>query len=192
MSVESVFEHLRKFASEFNAPPGYTRPEISQNEITMMMSPSSRHQLIARRLRVDLDPQVQQSHPGYVAETGPGVEDPARGILRYPDLIVAEEAAMETLAEGIDPAAVMLAAEIVSPSNPENDYVGKLRDYPAMGIEHYLIVDPREGVVIHHFAPEAAAYANTLKYAFGDTVPVGPWNIGTTGFLRYADPTTPH
>ncbi|WP_262413515.1 Uma2 family endonuclease [Actinacidiphila acidipaludis] len=47
--------------------------------------------------------------------------------------------------------AVELAVEIVSPSNPENDYQDKIRDYPAMGIPHYLIIDPRNGTAHHHW-----------------------------------------
>jgi len=32
---------------------------------------------------------------------------------------------------------------VVSRSNPENDWVGKMRDYPLLGVPIYVIFDPR-------------------------------------------------
>lgn len=187
MTADVVFDHLRKYADALTPREGLTAPEISHGAVVMMMSPSSLHELNARRLRLQLDSQVPGTDPGFIAETGPGVLDPQHGILRYPDLVVVREEALETMAEGVDPAEVLLAAEIVSPSNPENDYIGKLRDYPAMGIRDYLLVDPREGVVIHHFGPERGAYANTLKYTFGDVIEIDDWTLDTSKFVHYSD-----
>jgi Uma2 family endonuclease len=53
---------------------------------------------------------------------------------QLPDGVGAFEAAMP-----------LLAVEVVFPSSPGTDYEDKSRDYPAMGIPHYLIVDPRDG-----------------------------------------------
>ncbi|WP_406494528.1 hypothetical protein OG936_12205 [Streptomyces sp. NBC_00846] len=69
--------------------------------------------------------------------------------------------------------------------------MGKMRDYPAMRIPHYLIIDTRAGIVLHHWKPTGgddsdARYANTMEYTFGDVVPVGEWTIDTSVFLRYA------
>jgi Uma2 family endonuclease len=78
--------------------------------------------------------------------------------------------------------------EIVSRSNPGNDYEGKLRDYPAMGAPHYLIVDPRDGTAVHHWAPVRRTgepvYDNRQHYTFGDTVT--GWKIDTTALPRYS------
>ncbi|WP_162257872.1 MULTISPECIES: Uma2 family endonuclease [unclassified Kitasatospora] len=73
--------------------------------------------------------------------------------------------------------------EIVSKSNPETDYQNKVRDYAAMGIPLYLLVDPREGTGIVYSQP---GYASREKFVFGDTVLVGPWSIDTSGLLTYA------
>lgn len=185
---DTVYGRLRKFAAELTVPPGLEYPEISHGEIVMMMSPVKRHELAALRLRRQLDAQLPD---GVVAHTGGDVEEQVLGILRRPDVIVIPESVLEEGDEqGIDPADVLLAAEIVSRSNPENDYVGKMRDYPAMRIPHYLIVDPRAGVVLHHWKPtgngDDARYANTMEYAFGDIVTVGDWTVDTSVFLRYA------
>ncbi|OIJ86841.1 hypothetical protein BIV24_25815 [Streptomyces colonosanans] len=64
--------------------------------------------------------------------------------MRRPDVMVIAEEDMDT--EGsIDPRALVAAIEIVSRSNPDNDWVGKIRDYPLMGIPVYAIFDPRTG-----------------------------------------------
>jgi Uma2 family endonuclease len=191
MTEQSVYAHLRKYAAELTPPPGIEYPEISHGAIVIMMSPAKRHELAARRLRRQLESQVPTTHPGFIAENGPQVESVALGIMRRPDLVVIPEASLEEEGDSVDAAETLLAAEIVSRSNPENDYVGKLRDYPAMGIPHYLIVDPRDGIVLHHFKPERtgeeAAYASCLKYEFGELIEVNGWTIDTGAFLRYDD-----
>ncbi|NEB79848.1 Uma2 family endonuclease [Streptomyces sp. SID14478] len=98
-------------------------------------------------------------------------------------------AALDAATNGVAPDEVLLAAEIVSPSNPDNDYVAKMRDYPAMGIEHYLIVDPRTGLVHHHAEPtgsgDAARYTYNREYAFGAKIEIGAWRLDTGVFPRY-------
>ncbi|MEV0091968.1 Uma2 family endonuclease [Streptomyces sp. NPDC050738] len=186
---EAVYEHLRRYAHLLDVPAGLSPVEISDGQIVMMMSPSKRHELAARRLRRELEPQVPLTDPGFIAENGPEVEDPAQGILRRPDLVVVREEALDAEGAGVDPAEVLLAAEVVSPSNPDNDYVSKMRDYPAMRIEHYLIIDPRTGLVHHHAEPtgtgDAARYAYSREYAFGAKIQVGDWRIDTSAFPRY-------
>ncbi|MFJ3672419.1 hypothetical protein ACIPSE_38775 [Streptomyces sp. NPDC090106] len=80
---------------------------------------------------------------------------------------------------------------MVSRSNPANDYEGKLRDYPAMGVPHYLIVDPRDGSAVHYWAPARrsgeASYDNRQHYVFGDTVTVAGWKIDTAVLRRYGE-----
>lgn len=185
-SKEQVYRHLQEYAEQLNPPAQYSgRYEISGGQILMMMSPAGRHERAAWLLAHRLQPQLAE---GLIAHTGGDVENAALGILRRPDLVVLPFAATDT--DGAFPAeAVELAVEIVSPSNPENDYEGKLRDYPLMGIPHYLIVDPRDGTAHHHWQPAdkagRAVYENHVAYAFGDTIPVGEWRVETDGLPRY-------
>ncbi len=80
----------------------------------------------------------------------------------------------------------LLAVEVVSPSNPGTDYDAKSRDYPAMGIPHYLIVDPRDGTWTYQWqvggrrgSPE---YENRLRRPYGNTVALaGGWKVATGG-----------
>ncbi len=74
-------------------------------------------------------------------------------------------------------------------SNPGNDHISKLRDYPRMGVPVYIIIDPRDGTVTVHSDPDTSAgeprYADARSYKFGDLVQVGIWSIDTGTFPRY-------
>jgi Uma2 family endonuclease len=98
-------------------------------------------------------------------------------------------AALDTEGDTVDPADVLAVVEVVSKSNPENDYQGKTRDYAAMGIEHYLLVDPRKGTGMvlssPHPTAEGPRYAQRLEFVFGETVPLKDWRIETADFPLY-------
>jgi Uma2 family endonuclease len=188
---QEIYRHLRELRDHMVPIPGTTWGEISDGQIIMMMSPSRPHDRNAIRLR---DQLTRQLTADLVATTSSDVEDIALGKLRRPDVLVLPDAAFdaETPEEeslGIDPRQVLLAVEIVSRSNPENDYHAKLRDYPAMGIPHYLIVDPRDGTCVHHWQlgteDGTPVYAARLPYVFGDKVTVGEWTLDTGELQRY-------
>jgi Uma2 family endonuclease len=186
MTREEVYRQLREYATHLTPPlPFSDRVEISGNTIVMMMSPAGRHERAAWMLAQQIQPQLPD---GVIAHTGGDVEAPALGILRRPDLVVLPFAATDT-DDAFPSEAIELAVEIVSPSNPENDYQDKIRDYPAMGIPHYLIIDPRNGTAHHHWRivtmDGRLTYDNHVAYVFGDKIPVGDWTIDTTGLPRY-------
>jgi len=186
VAESEIYRHLRGLRDDFTPPPGLGWPEISDGQIVMMLSPRPRHQLTARLISRQLDSQLA---PGLIAAEATDVEEESLGKLRIPDILVVPEAAMDT-DDPIDPREILLAVEIVSPSNPSNDYEAKLRDYPAMGIPHYLIVDPRDGTCRYYFGivreNGRPAYDNRLRYSFGEVITVADWTIGTTGLPRYS------
>ncbi|MFF7748036.1 Uma2 family endonuclease [Streptomyces sp. NPDC007971] len=153
-----------------------------------MMSPIGRHELTALRLRKRLEKAMPEE---IVAHTGePDVEDAPEAIMRRPDVMVIAEEDMDT--EGsIDPRALIAAIEIVSRSNPDNDWVGKVRDYPLMGIPVYAIFDPRTGTgaVLSdiHSTPEGPRYATRKDFVYGEDITIADWTISTDGLPRYKD-----
>ncbi|WP_232247617.1 Uma2 family endonuclease [Kitasatospora azatica] len=183
------YARLRTIADELMDRYGdlSSRVEIRDGEITMMMSPSMPHELNAMRLQRQLNRQLGGD---LVALTGGDVEDPALGILRQPDLIVASESVLEQFVGAIDPRILLLIAEIVSPSNHSNDYTEKMQDYPAMGVPLYLLIDPRKGTLRVSSdpsdGPDGPRYRATHDYVFGDQVQVGDWTIDSGEFKRYA------
>ncbi|MER6677783.1 Uma2 family endonuclease [Streptomyces sp. NPDC000983] len=186
MTGQSVYRYLREFREAFDKPEPLAWPEISHGQLLMMMGPKKQHQLVAHRLRTQLEPQLAAD---LVLMVGTEMEDASLGVLRVPDLVVIDEEEATRDSDAIDPRRSHLVIEIVSRSNPANDYEGKLRDYPAMGVPHYLIVDPRDGSAVHYWAPTRRggepAYDNRQHYLFGETVTVAGWKIDTAGLPRY-------
>lgn len=190
MTQQILYRRLRARRACITPPPGFAWPEISDGQLVMMMSPRPRHQLTATRVRDQLSGQLPS---GYGVFEATDTDDVALGKLRIPDLHVCSYEAMET-DDPLDPREIVLAIEIVSPSNPENDYENKTRDYPAMGIPHYLILDPRDGTWTYQWeigrSEGRPAYENRLHLPYGKPVTVattlGTWTIGTTDLPRYS------
>lgn len=183
--IHAVAEELAKHTPDFVR--GF---EISDDQIVMMMSPSRPHEYVALRIRQQLDKQLP---PDLVAHTGGEVEHAALGKLRRPDVIVVPYAIFgESTMAPFDPQDVPLVVEVVSPSNHTNDYIEKVHDYAAMGIELYLVVDPRKSTLTVFTdpgpSPEGPRYRAQHDYAFGSPVVVGPWTLQTTELRPY--PTT--
>ena len=192
MSVteQTIYQHLREFAEHFTPPAPFSdHVEISDGHIIMMMSPAGRHDQAAWLIAKQLEGQLPD---GVIATTSGDIEEAAAGQLRRPDVLVLPFDAMDT-DDPISPRALLAAVEIVSRSNPENDYESKLHHYPILGIPHYLIVDPRDGTCVHHWAitdrngtPE---YAARVPYVFGDKIPLADWVIDTGVLPRYGTGT---
>ena len=151
-----------------------------------MMSPGGPHELTAARVSRRLEKVMPE---GLLAHTGtPDVEDVSQGVLRHPDIIVIAEADMEV--EGsFDPRTLLAAIEVVSRSNPDNDWVSKIRDYPLLGIPVYVIFDPRtgEGAVLSdiHLTPSGPRYATRKDFLYGEEIAIGEWVISTENLPRY-------
>ncbi|GAA2744816.1 Uma2 family endonuclease [Kitasatospora cinereorecta] len=139
----AVYARLRKIADQLPEVPGVGKLEIADGRIVMTTSPVSRHELAVVRIARQLNAQIERTHPGYLAHGGADLEDAGLGRLRNPDLMVFPEAALEAEKPALLPHEVLLVVEVVSKSNPENDYDHKVRDYAAMGIPLYLLVDPQ-------------------------------------------------
>ncbi|MGX7759745.1 Uma2 family endonuclease [Streptomyces angustmyceticus] len=152
-----------------------------------MRAPAGPHELTTLRVRKRLEKVMPDE---LVAHTGtPDVENQAEGILRHPDVMVIAEADMEV--EGsFDPRALVAAIEVVSRSNPDNDWVSKMRDYPLLGVPVYVIFDPRTGsgavFTDIHPTPSGPRYATRKEFVYGEDVTIGEWTIATRDLPRYA------
>lgn len=182
-----IYRHLRELRREMLSDAARDwRSEIVDGGIVMMMSPVPRHGLTARDITRQLDRQLPEP---LVAIENIDVDDESLATLRMPDIAVAPRSAFDTDADAADPREIILAIEVVSRSNPENDYVRKMSDYAAMGIDDYLIVDPRDGTCLH--ATEVGSkgagpeYLVRTAYTYGDTIDIAGVRIDTTGLPRY-------
>ncbi|GGX03856.1 Uma2 family endonuclease [Streptomyces chryseus] len=182
--------HLYQVMREFVQSMDDTLPgkfEITKEGIVHdMVSPAKSHELTTLRVRRRLEKVLPEE---LVAHTGtPDVEEAAEGILRHPDVMVIAEADME--GEGsFDPRTLVAAVEVVSRSNPDNDWVSKMRDYPLLGIPVYAIFDPRtgSGAVLSdiHSTPDGPRYATRKDFVYGEDVTIGAWTISTEQLPRY-------
>jgi Uma2 family endonuclease len=153
-----------------------------------MMSPGGPHEVTAAHV----SRRLERVMPGeLLAHNGtPDVEDEPENIMRHPDVMVIAWSDLDV--EGsIDPLTVMAAVEIVSRSNPDNDWIGKTRDYPLLGIPVYAIFDPRTGTgavfTDIHPTPDGPRYATRKDFVYGEDVTIGEWTIPTDGLPRYRD-----
>jgi len=178
-AMREIVERIRE------SVPG--KLEITKEGIVHdMMSPGGPHELTAARISRRLEKVMPD---GLLAHTGtPDVEDPYEGVLRHPDVMVIAEADME-IEGSFDPRTVLVAVEVVSRSNPDNDWVSKVRDYPLLGIPVYVIFDPRtgSGAVMSniHATPHGPRYASRKDFLYGEDVTIGDWTISTERLPRY-------
>ncbi|MEU2394467.1 Uma2 family endonuclease [Streptomyces sp. NPDC007369] len=153
-----------------------------------MVAPSGPHELTVLRVRKRLEkamPEELAAHSG-----SPDVEGESEGILRLPDIMLIAETDMEVQG-AFDPRTLLAAVEVVSRSNPDNDWVGKVRDYPLLGIPVYAVFDPRTGtgsvMTEIHQTPDGPRYSIRKDFVYGEDVTIAEWTISTEGLPRYAD-----
>ncbi|MEV7771966.1 Uma2 family endonuclease [Kitasatospora sp. NPDC086791] len=175
---------LLAYARSLTPPAGW-KVEISGDEIIVMAGPSVLHQrnllLVRRQFDAHHPPELMPSENTDLAS-------PNVGKLRNPDLTYIPLSVVESGGNEVPAEQAAIAVEIVSPSNPENDLVGKVRDYPLMDIPLYLLIDPRTGAVTLYSEPTATGYHRQWTGTFGDLVPIpAPFDFGlaTDGLVRY-------
>ncbi|MEU0686817.1 Uma2 family endonuclease [Streptomyces uncialis] len=181
------FEAMRDVVDQMQGSvPG--KLEITKEGIVHdMMAPGKPHELTAAQVSRRLERRMPDS---LLAHTGTSdVENTAEGVMRQPDVIVIALADME--GDGaFDPRTLLAAVEVVSRSNPDNDWVGKLRDYPLLGVPVYAVFDPRTGsgavFTDIHPTPEGPRYATRKDFVYGEDVTIADWTISTENLPLYA------
>ncbi|HEV7708597.1 MAG TPA: Uma2 family endonuclease [Asanoa sp.] len=85
-----------------------------------------------------------------------------------PDLVVAHVEVLKSRDRGIKPTDVLLAIEVVSPSNPSNDLFIKRKVYAQFDIPEYWIVDRRDLSLLVFRLGEGSEYELAAKVHPGD------------------------
>lgn len=175
---------LLAYAQSLTPPSGW-KIEISGDEIIMMAGPSVIHQ---RNLLIVRE-QFDAHRPAELMPSeNTDLASPNVGKLRNPDLTYIPVSVVELGGNEVPAELAAIAVEIVSPSNPENDLVGKVRDYPLMHIPLYLVIDPRDGTLTLHSEPGDGGYHRRWSGRFGDRVPVPApfaFELVTGDLIRY-------
>lgn len=158
---------LRQFADELEVPDGF-RVEIIGEELVVSPTPIGPHGYLLFLLQSMLTPK--RPH-GTAVVQNITVEVAATGERYVPDLMVYPAQPLIDEHRWIFPAEeALLVVEVLSPSNPENDRVRKLRGYARAHIPLYLLVDTERKEVLVFSDLERDVYRTHTTAAFGSTV----------------------
>ncbi|GAA1192839.1 Uma2 family endonuclease [Kitasatospora gansuensis] len=175
----ALLEEVRR-----SLPDGF-KAELSGDIIVMTVSPSGIHQRNLLTVRRQFDAHTPD---GLLPSENTDLVSPNAGKSRNPDLTYLPEGVLETTDNQVPAEAAAIAVELVSPSNPENDWVGKVRDYPLMGIPLYLLIDARQKTVTLFSRPDGTKYHRREDVDFGETLRIPEpfdFELLTTGLLPY-------
>ena len=122
---------------------GNLRYEILKGELVVTPAPRRSHMAVAARLVNLIGPRLVADARNWSMAIQPINLEYETDAVTYqcqPDLCVFDQPLEAVVAdETLQPVIVI---EIVSPGNPENDYIWKVEAYARMGIPEYWIVDP--------------------------------------------------
>ncbi|MEA5538928.1 Uma2 family endonuclease [Limnoraphis robusta Tam1] len=143
--------------------PSDLKYELFNGELIPMPPASGLHAEILCLIYDILKAEIQRLQLDWVVR--PGNVGVRTGVTksRIPDLIVITETQrqfLKTLSSAILEEPPVLAVEIVSPNNPDDDYRYKRSEYAALEIPEYWIIDPQEQKVS----------VLTLVYGFYDMI----------------------
>lgn len=158
-------------AEDYYAMPEDIRVELVNGEIIYMASPTRLHQELSRELLLEIGNYIR-SNKGkcrvYPAPFDVQLKDGVDTVL-VPDISVICD--MDKLTKHGCIGAPDWVIEIVSPSNPNHDYITKLNLYSDAGVREYWIVEPRTRVVYVYDFQGGELPLRT--YTFNDTIKAG-------------------
>jgi Uma2 family endonuclease len=151
------------------------RIEVFPDEIVMLSAARWEHSEIVGMIMAQLQDQG--------ALILPGLDMVLPDFEPIPDVMVLER--LPAPGQDATPDLVSFVVEVVSESNPENDYYKKLRYYALAGIPEYLIVDPRNGTCVKFTRPHGEEWRERAAFEFGEEIPTHAGVIKTSEFRRY-------
>ncbi len=182
----SALEQQTAFMSleEYEALPEEIRAEVFEGQIYYMASPSQQHQTILTELLVTIRNYLRKK--GGDCQVFPAPFDVKLSVrpltIVQPDLMIVCN--KEQLDGKRCNGAPDFIIEIVSPGNPEDDYIRKLYYYKNAGVREYWIVDPRRKIItVNYFEGNML----TVQYSFEATVKVNIYDDLYISFSEIAD-----
>ncbi|MFF2141519.1 Uma2 family endonuclease [Kitasatospora sp. NPDC058190] len=167
-------------------PDGY-KVELSGDVIVMQASSSSIHQLNLALVQRQFEAHCPA---GYFPTGNRDLFSSEVGAVRNPDLTYLPVDVVDLAGHNIPAELALIAVEIVSPSNPDNDWAGKVRDYPRMGFPLYLIVDPRQKTVTLFSEPNRDRYHTRTEREFGERIHIPEpfdFDLDVSALVPYRD-----
>ncbi|MBR3226606.1 MAG: Uma2 family endonuclease [Atopobiaceae bacterium] len=155
-------------AEDYWAQPEGVRAELIGGELWDLASPSRTHQEIVHELDKKLGNHIDAHGGSCKVYPAPFAVNLFADDTTFVEPDISVVCDRDKLSDRGCEGAPDFVVEVVSPSNPEMDYISKLNLYREAGVREYWICDPqRERVLAYRFATEAVMDA----YAFSQTVP---------------------
>ena len=166
---------------QYEALPENTRIEVFEGVICDTGSPSRTHQTILLTLFSLLNSYVKQKKENCEVLPAPfdvKLSDNPLTIVQPDIMIICDK---NKLDENRCNGAPDFIIEIVSPSNPSDDYIRKLYYYKNYGVREYWIVDPRrKTITVNYFEGDII----NVQYSFDSIVKV---NIYDDLYINFSD-----
>lgn len=158
---------------EYESLPGDARAEVFDGQVYYMASPSQVHQTILLELSSMLNSYVKKNSGGCKVFPAPfdvKLSDSPLVIVQPDIMVVCNDGKLDGKRCNGAPDFII---EIVSPGNPEDDYIRKLYYYKNYGVREYWIVDPqRKSVIVNYF--EGNIF--NVPYTFDSVIKVNIYN----------------
>lgn len=158
---------------DYNNLPETVRAELIDGQIYYMSAPSRIHQKILSILHFEIMRYIRSKNGSCEVYPAPFAVKlfNDRDDIVEPDISVICD--LEKLTDRGCTGAPDWIIEIISPGNPEHDYVRKLNLYLDAGIREYWIVDPRDRKILVYYLKNEHTEDFTVKpYTFQDKIKV--------------------
>lgn len=169
---------------QYEALPEDIRAEVFDGQIYYMASPSQNHQTISTELTTILNTYVRNKQGScrvFHAPFDVKLNDTPLTIVQPDLMIVCDKSKLDGKRCNGAPDFII---EIVSPSNPADDYIRKLYYYKNAGVREYWIVNPRrKTVTVNYFEGNML----DVHYSFDSTIKVNIYNDLYINFPDVAD-----
>ncbi len=150
--------------------PENVRAEVFEGQIYYMASPSQIHQTILTELLVSIRSYLKKkggSCQVFPAPFDVKLSDHPLTTVQPDIMVICDKDKLDGKRCNGAPDFII---EIISPSNPSDDYIRKLYYYKNYGVREYWIVDPRSRTTLVYFFEQDSF--NVLQYSFQDKIKV--------------------
>ena len=169
---------------QYEALPEDVRAEVFDGQIYYMASPSEIHQTISTELTTILNTYTKSKKGSCKVFHAPfdvKLDDNPLTIVQPDLMIVCDKSKLDGKRCNGAPDFII---EIVSPSNPSDDYIRKAYYYKNAGVREYWIVDPRRKIVtVNYFEGNIIS----IQYSFDSIIKVNIYDDLLINFSEIAD-----
>ena len=170
---------------QYEALPDDVRAEVFDGQIYYKASPSEIHQTISTELTTILNTYIKSKKGSCKVFHAPfdvKLNDAPLTIVQPDLMIVCDKSKLDGKRCNGAPDFII---EIVSPSNPSDDYIRKAYYYKNAGVHEYWIVDPRrKTVTVNYFEGNIIS----VQYPFDSIIKVNIYDDLLINFSEIANP----